>query len=148
MLLMQIKFPVQHNPEIFSLLALLWKQRERIVWGLGIVLCGSLFLVYTMKGREQGAYDFAQANVYQTKLDGHKQIDENGLRKLLKKHPELVPLFAHHLEDGAVLSGNLAEAKRLTEESWKRLSFLDPLYQTYAKISFLVEEKKYEEALT
>lgn len=145
---MQIKFPVQDSKEEFSFRSFLWKQKERIAMALLVVISGVIFFAKGINGKEKLQNDYMQSGLYQIKVKAQKEVDEVKLVQLLKRHPELKPVFSPYLEQTYILGGNLPLAKALSEDSLKRLSFINPLFQEYARISLLMEEGKYEEALT
>ncbi len=146
-MLMQIKFPVQESKSFFSFGLFLWQKKERIALGLVAVAMGTIFLVKGATGKDKLFSEFMQASAYQVKSKAGKEFDQNGLAKLLKKHPELKPVFSHYLEQNFAIIGDLSGVKTVSEETLKRLSFIDPIYKEYAKASLLIEEGKYEEAL-
>lgn len=145
---MQIKFPVQDSKEEVSFRSFLWKQKERVAMALLVVIAGAIFFAKGITGKEKLLSDYMQSGLYQAKVRAQKDVDEVKLVQLLKRHPELKPVFSPYLEQTYILEGNLPLAKAQLEESLKRLSFINPLYQEYARISLLIEEGKYEEALT
>ena len=109
---------------------------------------GAFFLAKGITRREKLLGDYFQSGNFQSRFKAQKDVDEKDLAKLLKKHPELKPVFAYHLEQSYVLEGNLRLAKIQAEDSLKRLSFINPIYQDYARVSLLMEEEKFEEALS
>ncbi len=144
---MQIKFPVHDTKPETSLTTVFWKQKEKLFIALALVVMGSVFLAKGLTGKERLMGEYFQAGNYQSKYKALAEVDEKGLLRLLKKHPELNPLFSHHLEQSYVLKGNLQLAKIQAGESLKRLTFINPLYQDYAKVSLLMEEGRFDEAL-
>lgn len=145
---MQIKFPSQETKVVFSVAALLWREKTKIVAGLAVLVMGAFLLARSVSGAAHKYNDYLQAASYQAKLKEHKDVSQKELLGLLKKHPELKPVFAHYLEQQYAIQGDALMAKKVSEETLKRVSFMDPLYQEYAKISLLIEEGKQEEALT
>ena len=144
---MQIKFPTKESAVPFSLKELLWKQKERVFTVVALLFLGSALLAKGVYGKERRFNDYFQAGVFQAKLKAGKEIDDQALSKLLKKHADLKPLFSHHLHQSAILKGDIKQAKFFSADSLKRLSFMGALYQEFARTSLLIEEKKYEEAL-
>jgi hypothetical protein len=144
---MQIKFPVQENQELFSIKSFFRKYKDKILMGAAFSLMGLAFFIKLVTGSERVLNDFYQSNTFLAKFKAEKDVDLKAVSNLMKKHKELAPIFAPYLEQEYVLKGDIKRAKEISEESLKRLSFIDPLYREYAAVSILVEEGKYKEAL-
>ncbi len=144
---MQIKFPTGESEPQFSLMTFFWNQKERVLMAIAVVFLSATFLAKGFIGKEKRLEDYFQAGMLHSKIKAGKEIDDAALEKLLKSHAELKPVFSAFLEQEAVLKGDLKKAKSISFETLKRLSFMSPHYQEFARISLMIEEKKYEEAL-
>ncbi len=144
---MQIKFPATENPIQFSFKNFLWKEKERIFTVFAIVLIGAFTFAKSISGKEKRLADYFQSGVFQAKLKAGKEISEKDVKLLIKKHSELRPLFASHLQQSYILKNELIEARKIAEDSLKRISFIPNNYIEFAKNSLLIEEGKDSEAL-
>ncbi len=145
---MKIKFPESDTPKLSAsfLKDLVWKHKERFLTGLAIAAIGLTFFAKGVNGKDHRMGEYFQAGILEAKCKADNQVDLLEITRLLKKHPELKPSFGSYLEQAYVLEGELVEAKKVSLESLKRLSFINPLYLDYAKNSLLIEEGKYAEA--
>jgi hypothetical protein len=144
---MQIKFPVQENQELFSFKSFLRNYKDKILMGAAFLLMGLAFFIKLVTGNEKVLNEFYQSNLFLAKFKAEKDVDLKAVSNLVKKHKDLAPIFAPYLEQEYALKGDIKKAKEISEESLKRLSFIDPLYREYAAVSVLIEEGKYKEAL-
>jgi hypothetical protein len=146
---MKIKFPEPDSPKIkiATIKEFVWKNKERILTGLGIAVIGIAFIAKGVNGKDLRMSEYFQAGIFEAKCRSDSEVDIAELTKILKKHPELKPCFGSYLEQAYVLEGDLVQAKRISVDSLKRLSFVNPFYLEYARNSLLIEEAKYDEAL-
>lgn len=144
---MQIKFPTQENQEPFNLKSFLFKYKDKILLGSAFLLMGLTFFIKLVTGSERVLNEFAHSNSLQAKCKLGQDVDLKEISNLVKAHKELAPAFSSYLEQSYAVKGDIKNAKKVSEDSLKRLSFIDPQYKEFAAVSLLIEEKKYEEAL-
>ena len=144
---MQIEFPAEKKQTLLYWTTFFWQHKERFAMALVVILGGAIFLARNVSGKEGKMGDYLQSFLYQEKLRSQKEVDLNAITRLVKKYPELKPMFSHYLAQLFAIQGDITGVKRVSEDALKRLSFMDPRYRDYAMTSLLIEEGKYEEAL-
>jgi hypothetical protein len=143
---MQIKFSSDRQDQ-FNFLGFFWQQKSLILSTFLIILVGSLGLSRVIGKKDNQMSDFYKSGQYYVKLAQQKEVNPAELSKIIKMHKELSPIFNPYLHQNYVLKGDFESAKKISDESLKRLSFIDPLYLEFAKISHLIDLGYYSNAL-
>lgn len=134
-----------------------WITRHANTLFLGsLVAIALLFTVYQMSSRASAHVkeDYLKAaqlvaQIDTTKSPQQKEEAVSSLLAILQTHPQFNPIYQGDLTQTLFELGNTAQALPLGREALKRVSSDDiSLYLNFASTTLLIEEKKYEQALT
>jgi hypothetical protein len=143
---MQIKFTTDRNNRL-NLLDFIWQQKSLILSTFLVILVGSLGLSRMIGGLDKKLNDFYESGLYQAKVNAQKEVNVKELAKMIQNHKELAPIFNHYLQQNYILNNEIESAKKISQDSLKRLNFIHPLYLDFAKVSLLIDQFELKRAL-
>jgi hypothetical protein len=134
-----------------ELLSWLSRNSKNLLYALG-ALIAFLFIFYQFSSRSNSRAEadyIRAANAYALFAKGKEETDSlNELIALMKKYPELQAAYDGPVAQALLNQNQWAEAKPLALAALKRTASDSlGLYAQFAKISLVVADQKYEEAL-
>jgi len=146
-MLMKIEFPKESALEEPSFISRLYEKRLQIFsWSL-LFLAIMIFSIKSKMSEGKQIRDFCHLNVQADLLSRGEDVNYKKLSSLMKRHPEVAPLFDSSLIQTYFLSNELDKAKVVGTRSLQRLSHIDSSYTQYAQNSLVIELGENEEAL-